>query len=405
MSAQKMVFDVDQVRRLQTKIGRVSEDTNRLYLQLKGQASQWDGLPVGTMQQAQVLMNELTVEAEKLEDLIRVAVKGVQDVLDENRRQAGQLSLQFSAFDGIFESLGVGAQSAGRVTIPAFVQKVSTRLISSIAALSGRDELDSDPVVQKLREIIKQSGLVTVDSIAAQSKLKDIYEARDRIAKAQTAFSVYRAFGNQAQMDAVHETAEAARTKLKSLGVNEAQYRAGKDLGVYFKQPAVQACDYDPSITSVRVPLVHNEAYQLLLRMAMEDGKQSDWAKGRLAGIHATMKQMIAAGVHLGNYNLFSRAAEDKDVTPEKPENAFVKSLDSFKQMGTGFVDTLKARADKATDSPYDFFNWLTLGITGDLPVGMYKEAKGRADHLLDSPEKFAVRGLFLGIMTQSEKS
>ncbi|WNS41213.1 hypothetical protein [Paenibacillus sp. MMS20-IR301] len=57
---------------------------------------------------------------------------------------------------------------------------------------------------------------------------------------------------------------------------------------------------------------------------------------------------------------------------------------------GAGFADTLKARADKATDSPYDFFNWLTLGITGDLPAGMYKEAKDRADHLLDSPEKFA---------------
>ncbi len=46
---------------------------------------------------------------------------------------------------------------------------------------------------------------------------------------------------------------------------------------------------------------------------------------------------------------------------PEDSKNAFYKSVDSFKEIGTGFVGTLRTRADKATDSPYDFFNWLTL--------------------------------------------
>lgn len=41
-------------------------------------------------------------------------------------------------------------------------------------------------------------------------------------------------------------------------------------------------------------------------------------------------------------------------------------------------------------DSPYDFFNWLTLGLTGDLPSGIYAGAKDRADHSFDSVEKFA---------------
>jgi hypothetical protein len=418
MSAGKMVFDVDEARRLQAKISQVSEDTNRLYLQLKGQASQWDGLPLGTGRwQAQVLINELTVEAEKLEDLIRMAVKGVQDVQDESKRQASQISQQFSIFGGMFGNFGAGFGSAGRSPIPAFAQKISTNLISSIAILSGKDILNSDPMVRKLLDMIKQSGLGTVDSIAAQSKLKDIYEARDQIAKAQTAFVVYQAFGNQAQMDRVHQLAEEARAKLKSFGVDEAPYQAGKDLSVYFKQPAVQACEYDPSITSGKVPLVQNEAYQLLLRMAMEQGKQGDWAKGQLEGIHATMKQMIAAGVNLGvhmmtnqgaeawgdvarltssfaqleSYNLFkSKAPDEQAETPEKSKNAFLKSLDSFKEIGMGFVNTLRIRADKATDSPYDFVNWITLGIAGDLPVGIYKEAKARADHMLDSPEKFA---------------
>ncbi|OMC77805.1 hypothetical protein BK125_09375, partial [Paenibacillus odorifer] len=45
----------------------------------------------------------------------------------------------------------------------------------------------------------------------------------------------------------------------------------------------------------------------------------------------------------------------------------------------------LRTRADKATDSPYDFFNWLTLGITGDIPVGIYEAAKDRSEHMIDS--------------------
>ncbi|OMF32722.1 hypothetical protein [Paenibacillus sp. FSL H8-0259] len=81
-------------------------------------------------------------------------------------------------------------------------------------------------------------------------------------------------------MDRVHQLAEEARAKLKSFGVDEVQYQAGKDLSVYFKQPAVKACMYDPSITSGNVPLVQNEAYLLLLRMGMEDGVQGNWAKG-----------------------------------------------------------------------------------------------------------------------------
>ncbi|WP_200905978.1 hypothetical protein [Paenibacillus sp. IHB B 3415] len=71
MSSAKLIFNTDEVQRLQTKIGQVSQDTNRLYLQLKGQASGWGGIPMGGhLVKAQVLINELTVEAEKLEDIM-----------------------------------------------------------------------------------------------------------------------------------------------------------------------------------------------------------------------------------------------------------------------------------------------------------------------------------------------
>ncbi|OMD58788.1 hypothetical protein BSK48_30365, partial [Paenibacillus odorifer] len=143
---------------------------------------------------------------------------------------------------------------------------------------------------------------------------------------------------------------------------------------------------------------MQNETYQLLLRTAMEKGEKGAWAKGQLEGVQTTIEQMIATGVSLGvhvmtnqggkawgdvmkltssvaqldSYNLFRKNKTEEQAKPEDSKNAFYKSIDSFKEIGTGFVGTLRTRADKATDSPYDFFNWLTLGITGDIPVGIY---------------------------------
>ncbi|WP_156123802.1 hypothetical protein [Paenibacillus sp. FSL R7-0273] len=129
---------------------------------------------------------------------------------------------------------------------------------------------------------MKISAIGSLAWFTAQIKLAEIYEARNQIAKAQTAYGVYQAFGNRTQMEAVHQVAEAARQKLESLGVNKLQYEPGKDLSGYFKQAAVQVCEYDPSITAGSVPLLQDEAYQLLLRMAMEPGIQGEWAKSQL---------------------------------------------------------------------------------------------------------------------------
>ncbi|OMF19774.1 hypothetical protein [Paenibacillus sp. FSL H8-0259] len=282
MASTKLIFNENEVQRLQTRIGQVSQDTNRLYLQLKGQSSGWDGIPLGDhLVKAQVLINELTVEAEKLEDIIRVALKGVTGLQEENKRQADKLTQQFSLLAGAFGSFGT-SNTAGRVSIPAFVQKSVSHLITSVTVLLGKDELNNDPAVQELRNIIQTSGLLTVESIAALSKLKDIFAARDGIAKAQMAFKVYEAFGNKTQMEAVHSEAEEARRKLASLGVAKVQYEAGKDLSGYFKQPAVKACNYDPSITAESVPLIHNEEYLLLLRLAMEKSAAGNYARSQL---------------------------------------------------------------------------------------------------------------------------
>ncbi|MEK5030000.1 deaminase domain-containing protein [Paenibacillus sp. FSL R7-0302] len=298
MASTKLVFNEDEVRRLQTKIGQVSQDTNRLYLQLKGQSSGWGGIPMGDhLVKAQVLINELTVEAEKLEDIIRVALRGVSELQEENKREADKLTGQFNLLLAAFGSLGL-QPAAGRFSIPEFVQRSATNLITSIAALPRKDELSRDPVVQQLRNVIQTSGLLTVESIAAQSKLNDIFAARNQIAKAQMAFKVYQAFGNQAQMKTVHAKAEEARQKLASLDVAKIYYEPGKDLSAHYKQPAVTACEHDPSITAEKVPLLHNEEYLLLLRLAMEKTAAGAYARSQLAAkrqeiqIAAALKQV-----------------------------------------------------------------------------------------------------------------
>ncbi|MEK5032370.1 hypothetical protein MKY96_13040 [Paenibacillus sp. FSL R7-0302] len=84
-------------------------------------------------------------------------------------------------------------------------------------------------------------------------------------------------------MKAVHAQAEEARQKLASLGVAEIYYEAGKDLSAHYKQPAVTACEYDPSITADKVPLLHNQEYLLLLRLAMEKTAAGAYARSQLA--------------------------------------------------------------------------------------------------------------------------
>jgi hypothetical protein len=44
LSSTKLIFNQDEVGRLQAKIGQVSQDTNQLYLQLKGQSASWGGI-------------------------------------------------------------------------------------------------------------------------------------------------------------------------------------------------------------------------------------------------------------------------------------------------------------------------------------------------------------------------
>ncbi|MEK5440051.1 MULTISPECIES: CdiA C-terminal domain-containing protein [Paenibacillus] len=381
MASTKLIFNADEVQRLRTKIGQVSQDTNRLYLQLKGQASNWSGIPLGSSQvKAQLLINELTVEAEKLEDIIRGAIKGVQGAEDENKRQAKQLFQQLGVLGGMFERFG-GGSAIGKSSTPTTAQKAVMNLITSVATLRGWDELSRDPMVQKLQATVKNSGLGTIDSIAAQSKLKDIYLTPDQIAKAQTAYKVYQTFGNQAQMDAMHKLAEDARKKLESMGVDAVQYQVGKDLSGYFKQAAVKSCDYDPSITTKSVPLMENEKYAFLLRMSMEKGTKGDWAKQQLA--------MMKPQSTIGSYDPHDFVSDEDILNRNNPE--VIKRLQgtywfdlSIEEQDRRFAET-KAYYEKHEKEVADKNRLLGSGVGNQTIANILEGGSSILTHAIDT--------------------
>lgn len=66
-------------------------------------------------------------------------------------------------------------------------------------------------------------------------------------------------------------------------------------------------------------------------------------------------------------------------------QNPIIKSLNSFKEIAMDFWDGLGMRAEKSLNSPYDFINYMTLGITD----GIWSGAKDRADKMFESKTDF----------------
>ncbi|WP_257348173.1 hypothetical protein [Pseudalkalibacillus decolorationis] len=57
-----------------------------------------------------------------------------------------------------------------------------------------------------------------------------------------------------------------------------------------------------------------------------------------------------------------ARIKELEELEKKEEENPFLETLNSFKEFGDGFMNGLEERIDKATNSWYDFGNYMTLG-------------------------------------------
>lgn len=78
--------------------------------------------------------------------------------------------------------------------------------------------------------------------------------------------------------------------------------------------------------------------------------------------------------------------APEANDDQQEDVNPFVKSINSFNEMGKDFWNGLDNRAEKAFNSPYDFVNYMTLGATD----GIWSGAKDRADKMFESKTDFA---------------
>lgn len=207
--------------------------------------------------------------------------------------------------------------------------------------LPSMDLLEQDPLVRSMREAAADLKRAPEDREAAQAELDKMFQLRLDIAKAQTAYQVYKAYGNQGLMDAMHEMAEAARKELKVQGVREAAYGDNVDLTPYFRRAAIEACDFDPLCMAQPMPLPLNPKYRLLLSLGVQEGIMRDWARTELTRLSAIEPSLQSA-----------EDMQQKELQ-EKVE-AYAKSMLPPTHLSDG---TLITAANKENELTFAYFN------------------------------------------------
>lgn len=169
-----------------------------------------------------------------------------------------------------------------------------------------KDPLFEDPVVQQLHKQALNGS--DEEKEEALKQLDAIFKARYDIARAQVAYSVYKAFGNHALMDGAHREAERLRKVLKDLGVSEDFYGKNVNLTHLYKGSPLTACSYDPSFQITKdgkfVPILmpKDNQYTYLLGLAMSGGAEGAWAKAQLNEIHKRLAEIGRAQVAWHEY-------------------------------------------------------------------------------------------------------
>ncbi|WP_237163363.1 hypothetical protein [Paenibacillus sp. BIHB 4019] len=431
MASKQVVFKPDEVKRLQQQIVRIGADTDALRRRVSGKIASWDRpLPVlGSLEQIQRQLTSLTQEAEQMTEVISKALKGIERVQAEAAQEAKQLAKGLSGLERFDLLKRVGTTGGGSYTpVPVAFRPMVTNLIDRILPQASRDRWSSDPLVKELRRVAGLQGATAAEKLDAEMKLEAIFAERDLIAKAQTAYAVYKQFGNHLLMAEMRKQAEISREKLKALGVAEIYFAPNVNMTSYFKQVPLLACDYDPSFAlegdmTTRVPLPDNARYLFMVMMAQTPGPMGELAKVQLKEIHQ-LQQTIrdAAGglvtdvqqgkVKSGLLQLLTilqsmQALSKYDPPPkeviveEKPgvlekfgqdamrtlelnwtflKNQAAVEWAAIKQTGNSIAEVATdlyhahvERSNKSNDSVYDFFNNATMGLLS-VPEAFWKE-------------------------------
>ncbi|WP_246628075.1 hypothetical protein [Paenibacillus oenotherae] len=317
----KAVFKEDEIKRLQRKIKGISEDTNRLRQQINGQMSGWSGdLPVSSMvQQAQRRINKLTDDAEGLADVVSKALQETTRVQQIIGQGTEKLLRTIGSINPLLGQLLQRSVTAHTTFADSFGKKIH-HLVTKVIDMFPRDRINSDPVIQKLRAELRQPNLPHPYRIMAEGKLKAILADRELIARMQTAYEVYKKFGNTALMKEAHEQAEKSRQRLRDAGISEELYGAAEDLRRYFPGSEIEACPYDP-VTGVlygsendRIAMSEDPQYLYLLTLAMQEDDMGKYGKERLKQYLQATNQILppefsydSRGNKIPNYTYNSR--------------------------------------------------------------------------------------------------
>ena len=125
----------------------------------------------------------------------------------------------------------------------------------------------------------------------------------------------------------------------------------------------------------------------------VETAKVSDYQGERYGNYLTLMDGRILREYmdHNGNlnYQFVSEIPESRLEPVNEEKNPFQKTMSSFGEIGSDIWSGLQERGSKATDSWYDFGNYLTLGAL-DLGQDAYAGLQYNAENMTNSPKDFA---------------
>ena len=191
------------------------------------------------------------------------------------------------------------------------------------------DYQQGDPLILSLMQIIEKG--TPTEQREAREKLSVILGAFQEIACSQTAYNVYKQFGNERNTMAALKKADEQRRVLAKLGVSKEWYASSVDLSKQYPNSPLSACAYNPLQDGAGMP--SSAELRLAITISLENESYREWAKMNYANIEQAVKKAEAAREierQIAEYKrLHDPPTELPDgtlITPDNKENETTKA-------------------------------------------------------------------------------
>lgn len=295
---------------------------------------------------------------------VQQALNEVEDDLREIRKQASIVT------EGLARKSSALSQAAGQYqdkerTAQAMVEQyqLPSSYYTPGGGLAGegvdnylKDKWFEDPVMQELH--LKAMNGTEEEQKNAKEKLGAIFQARNAIARAQVAYTVYKAFGNQALMTHAHKEATKQRKILKEYGIHEDLYGERVKLDHLYPGSPLSACSYDPSLQIIKdnnpilILMPQDNQYIYLLSLIKKGESSGAWARKQLDEIHKLLSEIGRAQVAWHEYKA-------KDMKKEM-DGAHIYA----EKLRTILKEKYSLSSEMVDDTDYKFM-WTGAGAAG----------------------------------------